>query len=58
MDWADNLWLLFLDKQQSYVVPFEIISFYIYTINETEWKDVVSTSDELNLMKLKKKNWR
>ena len=38
MEFADNLWLPFLDQPQSDVVAFAIIAFHIYIILVTECK--------------------
>ena len=45
LEFADNLWLLFLDQLLSDIVVFEINNFQIYSILVTKWKHVTGPND-------------
>ena len=45
VEFAGHLWLPFLDKPQSHVVVFTIITFQIDNILVTKWKHGIGTND-------------
>ena len=53
LEFADNLWLPFLDKSHSDILIFTIISFQMYEILVTKWKngivpnDIITFNEEL-----------
>ena len=51
LEFADNLWLVFLDQPQSYAVGFSIINFHIYHIILTECKHRIDPYDMITFIK-------
>ena len=55
MEFADHLWLPYLDQPQSDIVVFAMITFQIYNILVTKWKDGIvpingiTFNEELNI---------
>ena len=49
LEFADHLWLLFLDQSQFEIVAFAIINFYIYNILSTKWKHGIGPNDIIKL---------
>ena len=49
LEFADNLWLPFLDQPHSDIVVFTIINFQIYNILVTKWKHLIVTNDLITL---------
>ena len=45
LEFSDHLWPPFIDRQQSDVVVFEIITFKMYKILVTQWKHGISPND-------------
>ena len=37
LEFADHLWMPFLEQPQSYILVFAIIDFHIYNIRVTKW---------------------
>ena len=52
MEFVDHVWLPFLDQPQSDIVVFEVITFQIYNILVSKWKnrmgpiDIITFNDE------------
>ena len=49
LEFADNLWLQFLHQPQSYIVVFAIITFHVYNILVTKWKNGIGPIDIITL---------
>ena len=49
LEFADNLWLPFLDRPQSDIVVFAIITFQIYKILLTKWNHVIGPNNIITL---------
>ena len=45
MEFADHLWLTFLDQPDSDIMVFAIITFHRYNIIVTKWKHVIGSND-------------
>ena len=45
MEFADHLWLPFLNQPQYYIVVFEIFTFYIYNVLVTKWNHGIGPND-------------
>ena len=47
LEFSGNLWLPFIAKTQSDIVVFSMITFQIYEILVTKWKDRIGSNDIL-----------
>ena len=45
LEFADHLWLPFLDQPKSVIVIFAMINFHIYNILVTKWKYIIGTNN-------------
>ena len=49
LEFSDHLWLPFIDQPQSDIVVFAMITFQIYNILVTKWKQGISPNDMITL---------
>ena len=49
LEFADHLWLPYLDKTQYDIIDFAIITYQIYNILVTKWKHRIGTNDIISL---------
>ena len=49
LEFTDHLWLPYLDKPQSDIIVFSIITYQIYNILVTKWKHRIGTYDITSL---------
>ena len=47
LEFADHLWLPFLDEPHSDIVVLAIINFHIYKILVTKWKHLIGPNDKI-----------